>query len=78
MLQDIKRKFTTVLDLGSGPGHFSKLLDSETTQKVLMLDSSGRSFASILSACLMTWTLHVEKLLNRDPNDEFDGMLQQP
>ena len=78
MLQDIKRRFTTVLDLGSGPGHFSKLLDSETTQKVLMLDSSGMSLTSMSGARLMTWTLHAEKLLNRDPDDEFDGMLQQP
>lgn len=39
--QDIKRKFGTVLDLGSGPGHFSKLLDTEKVQKSIMLDSSG-------------------------------------
>ncbi|KAI0711046.1 S-adenosyl-L-methionine-dependent methyltransferase [Cerioporus squamosus] len=52
-MQDIKRKFSSVLDLGSGPGHFSKLLDPEVTQKVVMLDSS-------------------EKLLNRDPDDEFE------
>ncbi|KAF9792414.1 S-adenosyl-L-methionine-dependent methyltransferase [Thelephora terrestris] len=37
---DIKRKFNTVLDLGSGPGHFAKLLETETTQKVVMFDSS--------------------------------------
>jgi len=37
---DIKRKFNTVLDLGSGPGHFAKLLEAETTQKVVMFDSS--------------------------------------
>ncbi|TBU28754.1 S-adenosyl-L-methionine-dependent methyltransferase [Dichomitus squalens] len=41
-MQDIKRKFNKILDLGSGPGHFSKLLDSEITQKVLMLDSSEK------------------------------------
>ncbi|KAI0677636.1 S-adenosyl-L-methionine-dependent methyltransferase [Trametes maxima] len=40
--QDIKRKFNTVLDLGSGPGHFSKLLDPETTQKAILLDSSEK------------------------------------
>ena len=39
--QDIKRKFGSVLDLGSGPGHFARLLDPETAQKVVMLDSSG-------------------------------------
>ncbi|KAL7282697.1 hypothetical protein ACG7TL_004171 [Trametes sanguinea] len=51
--QDIKRKFHTVLDLGSGPGHFSKLLDAEQVEKAILLDSS-------------------EKLLNRDPDEEFD------
>ncbi|OCH94525.1 S-adenosyl-L-methionine-dependent methyltransferase [Obba rivulosa] len=40
-LLDIKRKFDTILDLGSGPGHFSKLLEPETTSKVVMLDSSA-------------------------------------
>ncbi|KAG1892130.1 S-adenosyl-L-methionine-dependent methyltransferase [Suillus subluteus] len=39
-LLDIKRKFDTIVDLGSGPGHFSKLLDPEKTRKVLMIDSS--------------------------------------
>ncbi len=40
--QDIKQKFKVVLDLGSGPGHFSKLLDSESTEKAVMVDSSGK------------------------------------
>ncbi|KAG2156366.1 S-adenosyl-L-methionine-dependent methyltransferase [Suillus clintonianus] len=39
-LLDIKRKFDTIVDLGSGPGHFSKLLEPEKTRKVLMIDSS--------------------------------------
>ncbi|KAG2060219.1 S-adenosyl-L-methionine-dependent methyltransferase [Suillus hirtellus] len=39
-LLDIKRKFNTIVDLGSGPGHFSKLLEPEKTRKVLMIDSS--------------------------------------
>ena len=38
--QDIKRSFNTVLDLGSGPGHFSKLLERDKVQKSIMLDSS--------------------------------------
>lgn len=42
-LQDIKRKFNTILDLGSGPGHLSKMLETATTAKVVMLDSSGTS-----------------------------------
>ncbi|KAL0950157.1 hypothetical protein HGRIS_010151 [Hohenbuehelia grisea] len=39
-LQDIKRKFDTILDLGSGPGHFTKLLEPEKTRKCIMVDSS--------------------------------------
>ncbi|KAH9948750.1 S-adenosyl-L-methionine-dependent methyltransferase [Amylocystis lapponica] len=39
-LLDIKRKFNTILDIGAGAGHFSKLLEPETTSKVVMLDSS--------------------------------------
>ena len=53
-MQDIKRKFGSVLDLGSGPGHFSRLLDPEMTQKVVMLDSSGTSQLSPARACLDT------------------------
>lgn len=41
--QDIKRLFNTVLDLGSGPGHFSKLLERDKVQKAIMLDSSCTS-----------------------------------
>ncbi|KAF8914300.1 S-adenosyl-L-methionine-dependent methyltransferase [Gymnopilus junonius] len=37
---DIKRNFNTVLDLGSGPGHLSKLLEKDKVQKSIMLDSS--------------------------------------
>lgn len=43
-VQDIKRKFNTILDLGSGPGHLSKMLEPYTTQKVVMLDSSSMLF----------------------------------
>lgn len=39
---DIKRKFDTVVDLGSGPGHFSKLLETDKVKKSIMIDSSGR------------------------------------
>ncbi|EPQ58979.1 S-adenosyl-L-methionine-dependent methyltransferase [Gloeophyllum trabeum ATCC 11539] len=41
-LLDIKRKFNTILDLGSGPGHFSKLLDAEVTNKAVLLESSEK------------------------------------
>ncbi|KAJ3775694.1 S-adenosyl-L-methionine-dependent methyltransferase [Lentinula raphanica] len=39
-LEDIKRKFNTIVDLGSGSGHLTKLLDPNTTQKCIMIDSS--------------------------------------
>ncbi|KAL0070104.1 hypothetical protein AAF712_002591 [Marasmius tenuissimus] len=39
-LEDIKGKFSTILDLGSGSGHFTRLLDPETTNTSVMLDSS--------------------------------------
>ncbi|KAI9466971.1 S-adenosyl-L-methionine-dependent methyltransferase [Lactarius psammicola] len=37
---DIKRNFPSILDLGSGSGHFSKLLEPDRTQKVTMVDMS--------------------------------------
>ncbi|KAF8646391.1 hypothetical protein AX16_007257 [Volvariella volvacea WC 439] len=40
---DIKRTFGTVLDLGSGPGHFSKLLERDKVQKSILLDSSSKT-----------------------------------
>jgi NADH dehydrogenase [ubiquinone] 1 alpha subcomplex assembly factor 5 len=61
-----------VLDLGSGPGHFAKLLEKETTQKVIMFDSS--------SAPLLFWFSWlktqgcIENLLYRDPDEEFEGI----
>ncbi|KAG7097387.1 hypothetical protein E1B28_004737 [Marasmius oreades] len=39
-LTDIKRKFSTIVDLGSGSGHFTKLLNPTYTQKSIMLDPS--------------------------------------
>ncbi|THG97486.1 hypothetical protein EW026_g4531 [Hermanssonia centrifuga] len=41
-LLDIKRKFNAILDLGSGPGHLSKMIEPEMTDKVIMLDSSEK------------------------------------
>jgi NADH dehydrogenase [ubiquinone] 1 alpha subcomplex assembly factor 5 len=40
---DIKRKFPSILDLGSGSGHFSKLLEPDRTQQVTMVDMSELS-----------------------------------
>ncbi|GAA5873295.1 hypothetical protein JCM8547_007062 [Rhodosporidiobolus lusitaniae] len=39
-LLDIKRRYDTVLDYGSGPGYLAKHLDMEITKKVVMVDSS--------------------------------------
>ncbi|KXN89455.1 NADH dehydrogenase [ubiquinone] 1 alpha subcomplex assembly factor 5 [Leucoagaricus sp. SymC.cos] len=38
---DIKRNFNTIVDLGSGPGHFSRLLEPPKVRKSIMIDSSG-------------------------------------
>ncbi|CAE7211134.1 unnamed protein product [Rhizoctonia solani] len=40
---DIKRRFPHILDLSAGSGHFTKLLDSDTTDRVTMLDMSLQS-----------------------------------
>ena len=49
------------------------MLDSETTQKVVMVDSSG---TFVIYAFLWRERLCkpvIDKLLNRDPDEEFDG-----
>jgi len=38
--KDIKRRFDNILDLGSGPGHLTKLIDPEMAPKVTMIDLS--------------------------------------
>ncbi|KAK7054105.1 S-adenosyl-L-methionine-dependent methyltransferase [Favolaschia claudopus] len=40
---DIKRSFGSVLDLGSGAGHFTKLLEPEKARKSIMVDLSQKS-----------------------------------
>jgi hypothetical protein len=60
-----------VLDLGSGPGHFAKLLETETTQKVIMFDSSSMSSLPIYA---LTTQGCLENLLHRDPDEEFEGI----
>ncbi|KAJ7228220.1 S-adenosyl-L-methionine-dependent methyltransferase, partial [Mycena pura] len=40
---DIKRTFGTILDLGSGSGHFTKLLEPVKAQKSVMIDLSEMS-----------------------------------
>ncbi|TDL29644.1 S-adenosyl-L-methionine-dependent methyltransferase [Rickenella mellea] len=41
--EDIKRKFDTLLELGSGAGRFSKLLETQHTRKSVLLDCSRES-----------------------------------
>ncbi|KAH7103058.1 S-adenosyl-L-methionine-dependent methyltransferase [Auriculariales sp. MPI-PUGE-AT-0066] len=43
LFQDVRRKFDSILDVGSGSGHFARLIEPTMTDKVLMLDSSGHS-----------------------------------
>ncbi|KAG8825045.1 hypothetical protein FRC17_008878 [Serendipita sp. 399] len=42
-LLDVKRKYESVLDVGAGPGHFSRLIESKLTDKIVMLELSERS-----------------------------------
>lgn len=41
ILQDIKRDFHTVVDLGSGCGHIVKHLSKDNMKKLIMCDMSG-------------------------------------
>ena len=41
LAKDIKRQFSTVVDLGASSGHFSKLLELDKVKKSIMIDSSG-------------------------------------
>ena len=61
-----------MLDLGSGPGHFAKLLETETTQKVVMFDSSSTQLLSYVSVPKTQGS--TENLLHRDPDEEFEGI----
>lgn len=44
--QDIKRRYPTVLDVGSGPGFLAKHVDPEITQNMILVDSSRKAFLS--------------------------------
>lgn len=50
-VQDIKRRFPSVLDIGCGPGFIAKHLDPEITQSLTMTDSSG-TFIIVLQATI--------------------------
>ncbi|KAK0206895.1 S-adenosyl-L-methionine-dependent methyltransferase [Desarmillaria ectypa] len=68
-LEDIKRKFSTILDLGSGPGHFAKLLGPENATKCIMIESSGTLFDLSYECSALTVP---EKTLYRDPDTTFE------
>lgn len=72
VLKDVKRKFSSVLDIGSGSGHFSKLLEQDQTSKVTMLDMSGTQ-APLSPAREYCPDMLSEKMLHRDPDSEFEG-----
>ncbi|KAG7447579.1 S-adenosyl-L-methionine-dependent methyltransferase [Guyanagaster necrorhizus] len=42
-LEDINRKFSTILDLGSGPGHFARLLGPENATRCIMIEPSEKT-----------------------------------
>jgi len=71
--KDIKRNFDTILDLGSGPGHFSKLLEPPKARKVVMLDSSRKHHLADFQ-CPSTSQNTSGKTLHRDPDSEFEGL----
>ena len=61
-----------MLDLGSGPGHFAKLLETETTEKVIMFDSSSTPL--LLHVSVPKTQGCIGNLLHRDPDEEFEGI----
>lgn len=71
-LKDVKRKFSSVLDIGSGSGHFSKLLEQDQRSKITMLDMSGTQ-APLSPAREHCPDVLLEKMLHRDPDSEFEG-----
>ena len=72
VVKDIKRDFNAILDLGSGPGHLSKLLEKDKVQKSIMLDSSGNVDDSWCYLCL---SMNSAATLYRDPDSDFEGRL---
>ncbi|KAI0065953.1 S-adenosyl-L-methionine-dependent methyltransferase [Artomyces pyxidatus] len=76
---DIKRNFNSVLDLGSGAGHFSKLLETEQTQKVMMLDLSehmlNRDQDTEFEVPVEREALDEEKLLESIPRNSQDAIV---
>ncbi|KAF8759837.1 S-adenosyl-L-methionine-dependent methyltransferase [Rhizoctonia solani] len=76
---DIKRRFPHILDLGAGSGHFTKLLDSDVTDRVTMLDMSLQSLNRDLDSefPLPPARLHIdeENLLEAIPANSQDAVM---
>ncbi len=45
-----KRQFNLIVDLGSGPGHFTKRLELDKVKKSIMIDSSSKKHHDSMSA----------------------------
>ncbi|TFY79567.1 hypothetical protein EWM64_g4446 [Hericium alpestre] len=63
---DIKRKFGTILDLGSGPGHFTKLLEKGQAEQVTMVD---------MSVPVKRLSFDEEQLLEHIPRNSQDAIV---
>ncbi|KAG9024537.1 hypothetical protein FRB95_011375 [Tulasnella sp. JGI-2019a] len=78
---DIKKELRDILDLGSGPGHFTKLIESKTyDRKVTMMDMSEK----MLKRDIATQDFEVsvtqdtgdeESLLEHVPRNSFDAVV---
>ncbi|KAG8865414.1 hypothetical protein FRB96_000304 [Tulasnella sp. 330] len=78
---DIKRDLRDILDLGSGPGHFTKLIESTTYErKVTMMDMSEktlkRDYANQEFEVPVTHKVgDEEELLENAPRNSFDAVV---
>ncbi|KAI9448076.1 S-adenosyl-L-methionine-dependent methyltransferase [Lactarius indigo] len=79
LASDIKRKFPSILDLGSGSGHFSKLLEPDRTQKVTMVDMSklalSRDPDTEFEVQVERLVLDEEKLLDAIPRNSQEAIV---
>lgn len=73
-LQDIKRRYPLVLDVGSGPGYLARHLDQDITQKVIMVDSSSASYPEVVCTYQADRSVRsTEEMLYRDEDIETEG-----
>ncbi|KAI0320280.1 S-adenosyl-L-methionine-dependent methyltransferase [Amylostereum chailletii] len=76
---DVKRKFSHVLDLGAGAGHFTKMLETDQTPKVTMLDISrnmlDRDDDSDFDVSVERTQVDEEKLLEAIPRNSQEAIV---